>query len=152
MSIFRREGNAPTPQVADDPKPAAARPPQRPAASSASPPQKTLVAAGSKIEGKISGSSQVLVEGIVEGEVVLENELVIGDKGRVVGDVEARSVRISGTLKGNVSASEKVELMPSGAIEGDVVAPRVAIAEGGFCKGKIEMNPSQAKPKQSAAG
>ncbi|REK10406.1 MAG: polymer-forming cytoskeletal protein [Acidobacteria bacterium] len=154
MSIFRRDGSSQTPAPKPEPtpvgRPAAAAPgaPARPQAAGA---QKTLVAAGSKIEGRISGSSQVLVEGIVEGEVNLEDELIIGDKGRVVGDVSARSVRISGTLKGNVSASEKVELMPSGSIEGDVVAPRVAIAEGGFCKGKIEMNPGRAAGKSSSA-
>jgi cytoskeletal protein CcmA (bactofilin family) len=101
----------------------------------------TLIAQGTRIEGRVSGSSEVLVEGIVEGSIVLDNQLVIGSGGQVLGDVSARSVRVGGQLKGNIQANDRVELLPTGSIEGDVTAPRVAIAEGGFCKGKIEMNP-----------
>ncbi len=143
MSIFRREGGQ-TNEPEARPKPVQRSTPA-PAPSSSSQTKTTLVAGGSTVEGKIKGASEVLVEGVVDGEIDLENQLIIGEQGRVHGDVHARSVRISGRLIGNVTALDKVELMPSGSIEGDVVAPRVVIAEGGFCKGKIEMNPPQHK-------
>ena len=110
----------------------------------------TLIADGTRIEGRVSGSSEVLVEGVVEGSIVLDNQLVIGEGGQVLGDVSAQSVRVGGRLTGNIQANDRVELLPTGSIEGDVTAPRVAIAEGGFCKGKIEMNPRSASPTQAA--
>ena len=148
MSIFRREGGQSNePDVRPKPVQRAA-PTPKPTTSAST--RTTLVAGGSTVEGKIKGASEVLVEGVVDGEIDLESQLIIGEQGRVHGDVHARSVRISGRLIGNVTALDKVELMPSGSIEGDVVAPRVVIAEGGFCKGKIEMNPPQQKAQGSA--
>lgn len=148
MSIFRRDEQQPeasaSPTAAPSPAPTRSR--QQAV---------TLVAAGSVIEGKIRGNSEVLIEGVLEGEVDLGSTLVIGEGGKIVGDVVARSVRISGELVGNVQALDKVELLPTGSIQGDVLSPRVAIAEGGFCKGKIEMGPqdvggkSKSGPKQS---
>ncbi|MEM6701067.1 MAG: polymer-forming cytoskeletal protein [Acidobacteriota bacterium] len=138
MSIFRRDEQQPEapPSPTSAPNPAPARSRQQAV---------TLVAAGSVVEGKIKGNSEVLVEGVLEGEVDLGNTLVIGEGGKIIGDVVARSVRISGELVGNVQALDKVELLPTGSIQGDVLSPRVAIAEGGFCKGKIEMGPQDGK-------
>ena len=104
----------------------------------------TLVSKGTTINGKIEGASEVIVEGAVEGEIILDSTLVIAAEGKVTGDVRAASVRIGGRLQGNVQAVDRVELLTSGSIEGDVTAPRVAIAEGAFCKGRIEMNPDKA--------
>ena len=138
MSIFRRDDQ---PEGPAQPVTPSAQP-QRSRQQSV-----TLVASGSIVEGKIRGNSEVLIEGTLEGEVDLGSTLVIGESGKVIGDVVARSVRISGQLVGNVQALDKVELLPTGSIHGDVVSPRVAIAEGGFCKGKIEMG---AKPREES--
>ena len=112
----------------------------------------TLVAEGTRIDGRISGTSEVLVEGVVEGEIALQSHLVIGTSGQVLGEVRARSVRVGGRLTGNIRADDCVELLPTGSINGDVTAPRVAIAEGGFCKGKIEMSPQKAREASAYAG
>ncbi len=141
MAIFRREAQ---------PDPAVPTPSSRPAPAPQCAKQVTLVASGSVIEGKIKGETEVLVEGVLQGEVDLASTLVVGEGGTVIGDVVARSVRISGKLQGNVQALDKVELLPTGSIEGDVVSPRVAIAEGGFCKGKIEMSPHPVSEKKPA--
>lgn len=126
-----------------------------PPTPSPNPGRTTLVASGTKISGRLSGTSEVLVEGMVEGEIRLDSQLVVGTGGEVLGDVSARSVRIAGRITGNVQAEDRVELLPTGSLEGDVTAPRVAIAEGGFCKGRIEMNPlgsqeASAKPEAAA--
>ena len=61
-------------------------------------------------------------------------------------------MRVAGSVIGNIEASERVELLASGRIEGDVVAPRVAIAEGGFCQGRIEMTRARAAKGEPDAG
>ena len=136
MSFFRREDEAGPTEEVPRPSPARNQPVERK-------PKVTHIAQGSKVQGRISGASEVLIEGRVEGEIKLDSRLVIGPQGEVHGEVTARTVRIAGKLNGNVEALERVELLATGSIEGDVTAPRVVIAEGGFCKGKIEMNPKQ---------
>lgn len=146
MSIFRRD------------------PDSTPAGSSAEPAlplspgekgaQLTYVARGSKVKGEISGQVKVVIDGEVEGTLQLEGPLLIGTEGRVQGDVSARHVKIGGKVVGNVRGQEMVEVLPGGGLEGDIAAPRVAIAEGAFFKGKVEMQDRQkrgSEPRQRSS-
>lgn len=129
MSFFRR-----------DRSPAPAAGPAEPAARGRG---LTTVAVGSRFEGKLSGATDVVVEGEVEGEVRLGGDLVVAAGGKIAGDVEARTVRIVGVVEGNVRGRERVELAATGSLTGDVSAVKVVISEGAFLKGKIEMHGSE---------
>ena len=153
MAIFRRDEPEATTRGPSSPTPRAAS--QEPEAPT------TLIAAGSRFQGTIGGSAEVLLEGLVEGKVELEGRFVVGPRGRMQGDVKARVVQVAGSVQGNIEATERVELASTGRIEGDVVAPRVAIAEGGYCQGRIEMTKARAaaggrsesnEPKHAAVG
>jgi cytoskeletal protein CcmA (bactofilin family) len=131
MSIFRRD-DEPRPQPVGAPTPAAG---DRRAVAAAS----THIAPGAKITGQVNGSSDLIIDGELEGQVQLESHVTVGAEGRVRGDITARTVRIGGRVQGNVHGLEKVEILPTGRLEGDVLAPRVVLAEGAFFKGKVEM-------------
>lgn len=103
-------------------------------------PARSYVAPGSHIEGSITGDAEVLVDGSLAGSVELKGLFVLGRRGRIEADVVARSVQVSGHVKGDVRASEKIEVLSSGSVEGDLTAPLVSIAEGGICNGRIEMS------------
>lgn len=102
--------------------------------------ERTLIAAGSLVRGEISGLTELVVEGRVEGEVRVEAGVAIGPRGEVVGPVRGRTVRIAGRVVGRVEAEERVELLPEGCLEGDVSAPRIVVGEGAFFKGVVEMH------------
>jgi cytoskeletal protein CcmA (bactofilin family) len=148
MSIFRRDSEPESPP-----------PPYAP--SVASPPvdrrnpTQSHIARGAKITGQINGTSDLVVEGELEGEVKLESNVTIGSGGLIKGNVSALSVRIGGRVVGNVRGVEKVEILNTGRLEGDVVAPRVMLAEGAFFKGKVEMTgqaPGQGAPPRRRPG
>ena len=128
MSIFQREGDAES---------GAGNPSRSRLLSSGN--QTTVVAAGSRVHGEISGATDVLIDGRVEGQVVLGSSVVVGEGGEVQGKIQARRVKIGGKVKGDIKASERIEVLASGRIEGDVSAPRVAINAGAFFKGQVEM-------------
>jgi cytoskeletal protein CcmA (bactofilin family) len=133
MSIFgRREntGSAPASPGGSPDQPSPSRPQQR---------RITHIAPGSRIQGQLSGPTELLVEGEVEGEIRVDSTVMIGTEGTVQGPVSAQVVRIGGRVFGNVTASDRVEVAPSGSLEGDVAAPRIIIAEGAFFKGRVEM-------------
>ena len=111
----------------------------------------TVIAPGSRVQGSIAGTAEVLVEGFFEGRAEVEGGFVVGQHGKVQGNIKARVVRIAGSVVGNVEAAERVELLSTGRIEGDVLAPRVAIAEGGFCQGRIEMTRARAAAQVTTA-
>ena len=99
----------------------------------------THIAPGTRIQGQLSGPTELLVEGEIEGEIRVDATVMIGTEGVVQGPVTAHVVRIGGRVFGNVTASDRIEVAPSGSVEGDVAAPRIVIAEGAFFKGRVEM-------------
>lgn len=97
------------------------------------------------VKGELNGSEDLTIEGQVEGKIELrDNVLTIGPNGKIKAQVFAKSVVVLGSVIGNVTASEKVDLRDNGSVEGDIVSPRVAIAEGAHFRGSVDM---QRKPE-----
>ena len=99
------------------------------------------------IDGTISGSESVLIEGTVRGKINLTGELRIGTKARVEATVHAKNVTIEGRINGDVSADDRVELIASATVDGNIKAPKIVVAEGAKFRGSVDMG----KAKESAA-
>jgi cytoskeletal protein CcmA (bactofilin family) len=98
------------------------------------------------IKGELSGSEDLYVDGNVEGKIELRNHrLTVGPNGNVKADVSAKTVVILGKLDGKVTASERVDLRKSAVVSGDVTTQRIAIEEGAFLKGKVEVQKEAGK-------
>jgi cytoskeletal protein CcmA (bactofilin family) len=92
------------------------------------------------IKGELSGSEDLYVDGKVEGTIQLQgNSLVIGPNGHVHADVNAKGVIVQGKLEGNIRASDRAELRKSAVIVGDIITQRIAIEDGAYFKGKVEI-------------
>jgi cytoskeletal protein CcmA (bactofilin family) len=92
------------------------------------------------IKGELSGSEDLYVDGQVEGNIELSgNRLIIGPHGQVRANVNAKGVIVQGKLDGNIRASERAELTKSAVVSGDIVTQRVAIEEGAYFKGKVDI-------------
>ncbi len=104
----------------------------------------TFIGPNITIDGTISGSETVLIEGTVRGKINLTGELRIGTKGRVEATVHAKNVTIEGKLTGDVSADDKVELVASATVDGNIKAPKIVVAEGARFRGSVDMG--SAKP------
>jgi cytoskeletal protein CcmA (bactofilin family) len=92
------------------------------------------------IKGELSGSEDIYVDGQVEGSIALKgNSLTVGPNGQVKASVEAKGVIVQGKLEGNVAASDRVELRKSAVMTGDISTQRIAIEEGAYLKGKIDI-------------
>ncbi len=92
------------------------------------------------IKGELSGSEDLYVDGNVEGKIELRHHsLTIGPNGNVKADISAKAVVVQGKLDGNVNASERVDLRKSAVMTGDVITQRIAIEEGAFLKGTVDV-------------
>ena len=100
----------------------------------------TIIAQGIIIDGEISGSEPILIEGHVKGKVTLEALVTVAEQGVVEADIDTTQVQISGQFTGNVAAGERVEITASGRVVGDIRAPRILIADGAGFKGHIDMD------------
>jgi cytoskeletal protein CcmA (bactofilin family) len=98
------------------------------------------------IEGKIISRQDIRIDGHVKGTLeVGQHEVVLGAGAEVKADVNARSVLVGGTLEGDVTATERIQIQATGVLIGDVVAPRLVIVDGGLLRGKADIAGSRPK-------
>ena len=105
------------------------------------------------IKGELSGSEDMTLYGQMEGSIRLpDHTLTIGPNADVRAEISAKALVIMGTVTGNVTVVEKVDIRSTGSLVGDLVSPRLAIADGGSIRGKVQTPSSAgASARQSAA-
>ncbi len=134
----------PEPVPAPKPTPTVETPMPEPIAKTPAPaapgPQQTFLGRSVAVRGQFSGNENLLIEGQVEGTITLEdNTVTVGTNGQVKAEIHARQVIVLGAVTGNISGQEKVEIRRSGHVVGDIVSGAVAIEEGAYFKGNIEI-------------
>jgi len=92
------------------------------------------------IRGDITGDQDLVIEGQVNGRIILKGDLFVAPTGLVEADVDARNVYIAGKINGNVYASQKIEIESSGILNGDIKCPKVIVTEGAVLRGNLDMN------------
>lgn len=92
---------------------------------------------GSVFEGKFYISGSLKIDGKFEGEIKTDDELVVGETGKVKTNIEARSVVVAGIVIGNITAREEVRLLETAKVLGDIYAPSINIMKGVMLKGNI---------------
>jgi cytoskeletal protein CcmA (bactofilin family) len=103
------------------------------------------------IKGEVTGSESLYIDGRVEGSISLAgNRVTIGRNGVVAANINAREIVVLGKVRGNLTASDRVDIRSDGSLTGDVVAARISIEDGAYFKGGIDIRkggtPAQTKP------
>ena len=119
--------------------PAPPPPPPPPAPTTVG--EETTIGESISIEGQIMGEEHLVIEGALKGGVALEkHNLTVGLNGRVDGEIRAQNVSISGQLKGTVEALDKVKVTKEADFFGDIKAKSIAVEDGAYFKGSIELD------------
>jgi cytoskeletal protein CcmA (bactofilin family) len=130
---------------------------QPPVVAAASRPSQSPVPIGKSVvlKGELSGSEDLAVEGTVEGTIELrDNVLTIGPSGRIKAQIFAKTVIVLGTVQGNITASDRIDIRDAGSVDGNIVSPRVAIADGAHFRGSVDMQkkgPHLVKPVEKGS-
>jgi cytoskeletal protein CcmA (bactofilin family) len=136
----------------EPPRPAPSAPAFEPASRGTAPTgDQATIGKGLFVKGEITGSESLFVDGKVEGSINLPgNRVTVGRNGQVTASISAREIVILGKVRGNVSASDRVDIRAEGALTGDVTAARISIEDGAFFKGGIDIKKTEAKPAAAA--
>jgi cytoskeletal protein CcmA (bactofilin family) len=110
----------------------------------------TVIRQGSAVNGAVTGSGSVVVEGQFEGDIAIEATLTVAAGGRVKANVKATSIAVAGVLVGNLVAKDRVEVLASGSVDGDISAGRLIISDGATLKGSVNINRAAAPPAPPA--
>ena len=106
--------------------------------------KETVIGVETRISGEIRGEEDLVIKGRVDGKIHLSHALTV-EKGAIVqADVDVRTLVISGTLVGNIVASESVRLLATARVVGDLATPRVIMDAGAAYRGRVDMGDIEA--------
>ncbi len=100
---------------------------------------KAFLGPGSQFEGKLSFDEMVRLDGRFIGEIRSSDTLVVGDTAEIEGDIHVGCLVMSGCFKGNIFASQRVELLEPAKVEGVIESPLLKIDEKVIFNGEIRM-------------
>ena len=104
------------------------------------------------IKGEINGSESLFIDGRVEGSINLSgNRVTVGRNGQVAASITAREIVVLGKVRGNMTATDRVDIRAEGSLSGDVAAARISIEDGAFFKGGIDIRKPEGKAGVAAA-
>jgi cytoskeletal protein CcmA (bactofilin family) len=104
------------------------------------------------IKGEISGTESLYIDGKVDGSVNLPgNRVTVGRNGQVAASITAREIVVLGKVRGNMTATDRVDIRAEGSLSGDVAAARISIEDGAFFKGGIDIRKPEGKAGVAAA-
>lgn len=92
------------------------------------------------LKGELTGGEDLVIEGQFEGTINLQDHcLTVGPEAKVKAHIQASRVVVRGSVKGNISARDRIEIRKTGSVVGDLVGQGIAIEEGAYFKGSIEI-------------
>jgi cytoskeletal protein CcmA (bactofilin family) len=103
----------------------------------------TVIGNGLHVKGTLNCTSDIWIDGIVEGNVTAEGNIFVSLNGRITGNLQAAHISVSGQVIGNLKARDRLVVEGSGHIKGDVEAEKLAIADGAIVNGNLKMPDQQ---------
>ena len=98
----------------------------------------SFIGANSNFKGDIDTKGTLRIDGAMEGKINAD-WVILGEKGSVKGDINAKGIVVGGKVEGNLNAKEIIEIKPKGKVSGDVSTTKFTIFEGGIFDGRSFM-------------
>ena len=100
----------------------------------------TVIGKDSYFTGTVGGAGNYIIQGRVEGNCDIAGTVVIAESGYWLGNISAGCVLIAGTVEGDVTARDKMEIISTARIKGKITSTVLAIAEGAIHEGVVAMS------------
>lgn len=107
--------------------------------------QRTIIAKGTKITGKITSENDVYIEGEINGSIRSSTRIDIKAGGKTTGDIYSPATHIKGELQGNIE-SDFVQLSDGGVMQGTISYKELMIDSSARFEGECQLN-QEIKPK-----
>src|SRR5438132_6422467 len=102
-----------------------------------------LLSQGVSIKGSVKFLNELLIDGEVEGTIDSTGTLTIGEHARIRGEIRTKSVKVRGTVEGNIFVTEHCELQAGCTLRGDIETPRIVVNENATFLGSANVGKSR---------
>lgn len=99
-----------------------------------------IIGIGTKITGDVNSNGDIRVDGSLNGKLITKGKVVIGETGKVKGEINCRNSDVEGSIEGKITVSELLSLKTKARINGDIIAGKLAIEPGCQFTGNCDMN------------
>ena len=96
----------------------------------------SILGEGSEFKGTLTYNGTIRIDGNFEGEIISNGTVIIGEKAKIKADILTRICIIGGSYEGDITAKERIELLPSAVVKGNLKSPSLSIADGVVLEGQ----------------
>lgn len=111
-----------------------------------------IIGIGTKITGDVNSNGDIRVDGSLTGKLITKGKVVIGETGKVKGEINCKNSDVEGSIEGKITVSQLLSLKAKARINGDIIATKLAIEPGSQFTGNCDMTaspPANEEPVQS---
>src|SRR2546427_8403108 len=91
----------------------------------------TFLGQGFEFKGTLTFEGTVRIDGMVSGAIYSKGTVILGEHAVIEGDISAGTIVSGGTINGNLTATERGQLLPSAVLNGDLKTPLLQMEERG---------------------
>lgn len=110
----------------------------------------TIIGEGTELTGEVKSSGMVRIDGSLNGAIHHDGDLIIGPQARVAANIRARTLILSGEVRGDVNVEGRLELLPGARLIGDINCGQLIIHLGALFQGRSTMAEVVAEPADEA--
>jgi len=110
----------------------------------------TIIGEDCQLEGQLRASGTIRIDGEFKGELIIDGNLYIGEKGKILGNIKTVNLLVCGEIKGNVEANQQLRIASGGSLLGDVHAKTFILDENAYFEGNCKMPKSSTSEVQEA--
>lgn len=100
----------------------------------------TVIGPSVMVKGNLNSTGNIIIEGILKGGIKTAGEVFVGDKAQITADIEAKTARIGGEIRGNLKINEVLYISSTAKIFGDIECVSMAVELGAVINGKLSMS------------
>ncbi len=108
----------------------------------------SIIGENMEITGSMKGKGNIRIDGIIEGNIDSTGDIVLGENGKIKGDISCTNITIGGSVNGNIITKEQLVLLSSGKLIGDVEVSNFVINEDALFEGSCKMKKINNNPKK----
>jgi cytoskeletal protein CcmA (bactofilin family) len=99
----------------------------------------TVIGPNCHVHGTMQSDGGIRIDGVFQGEIDTAGNLIVGESAKVIAEITANNISVSGAIKGNISGN-RVEVLETGRVWGDLTVNSLLLNEGAYLRGQTMMH------------